>query len=233
MKASNKILLGIFLAVILLTTGIQLIIFAKYKRGDFVPFQRETAIPLLKVDLPGTRFVSITGLGGVELINSDTAKFEIDKNKTGRITYHMKNDTLFIHGDSTLSDEQLKRGSRNYQMLKLYLPASVPVRTAYSGIMIRGKIDSTKAPSFNIHLGSDSYFNMDDPDKEYLHVNQLMLSCENSKAELQDRMVINNLNLTLVNSSVNNKFADIKHLTLDVDSNSSINLSGNSIRALK
>lgn len=234
MKTSNKILLGVFLAGILLTTAVNLAVYAKYKRGEKVPFKRDAAGYMSRVNLPAARFVSITGLGGVELINSDTARYEIQKNKDRRISYRMVNDTLVIHGDSTLTDDQMQKGTRNYQLFKLYLPASVPVQAAYAGITVRGNVDSTKAPSFNIHLKRYSMLNMGDGNRDRAHINQLQLSSDNSKSELRDWLVVNDLNLTLTNGSkMDTKQAEITKLTLDIDHYSTINLSGHSLKAIK
>lgn len=233
MKTSNKILIGIFLAVIILTTSIHLYVYAKYKRGDYVPFQRESAVFMDRVDVPGARFVSITGLGSVELINSDTAKFEIDKDKKHRITYRMVKDTLVIT-DPTITLEQLERGSRNYQRFKLYLPASTPVQTTYAGIMIRGNVDSTKAPSFIVNMGKETWLSMPGNEQEAMYINQLTIFSNGSTLNLEDNVVVNELDLKLINKAhADTKQSEIRKLTLDVDSRSTINLSGNSIKTLK
>jgi hypothetical protein len=233
MKTSNKILLGIFLAVIILTTSVHLFVYAKYKRGDYVPFDREAPMFTERVEVPQARFVSITGLGGVELINSDTAKFETDKDKMGRISYRMVNDTLVIT-DSTITHEQLERGSRNYQRFKLYLPSSVPVHTIYTGIMIRGNVDSTKAPSFIVNMGKETWFSMPGNDEEPAYINKLTIFSNGSTLNLEDNVVVNELDLKLINKAhADTKQSEIRKLTLDVDSRSTINLSGNSIKTLK
>jgi hypothetical protein len=234
MKTSNKILLGVFITGILLTTAVNLVVFAKYKRGDYVPFKSDAAEYMSTVRVPATRFVSIIGLGGVELINSDTARYEIQKNKGGKISYRMVNDTLVILGDSTLGEDQMKKGILNYQQFKLYLPAGVQLHAAYSEMTIRGSTDTTKAPSFNIHLENHSFFNMGEGGRERTYINQLQLSSDQSNSELRDRLVINELNCKLANGSkIDTRHAEIRKLTLDIDDASTINLSGNSMKAIK
>lgn len=233
MRTSNKILLGIFLAIIILTTSIHLYVYAKYKRGEFVPFQRESPVFMDRVDVPETRFVSITGLGSAEIINSDTAYFVTSKDKLRRISHRMVKDTLMLIGDATLTEEQLARGARNYQTLKLYLPSSVQVRTAYSGLMIRGNADSTKAPSFNIHMLTDCWLNMPGNENNPAYINRIVITGRQSTFDLEDNVVVNDLDLKLRNTKVNTKQSKIRKLTLDIDDRSAINLSGNSINALQ
>jgi hypothetical protein len=72
----------------------------------------------------------------------------------------------------------------------------------------------------------------DENDSKFL--NQLTLSSDKSNINLEDRLVINNLNLKLANSSLfDSKKAEIRGLTLDVDDNSTIKLSGSGIKNLK
>jgi hypothetical protein len=104
MKTSNKILLGIFLATLLLTTTINLIVYAKYKRGDYVPFERAEE-RLTSVNLPAAKYVSITALCRVELSNSTTPGFEVHKGQEKGITYRMVGDTLVILGNTSLPGE--------------------------------------------------------------------------------------------------------------------------------
>ncbi|OQP66724.1 hypothetical protein [Niastella populi] len=231
MKTSNKILIGIFLAVIILTTSIHLYVYAKYKRGDYVPFQRESAVFMDRVDVPGAKFVSITGLGGVELINSDTAKFETDKDNVGRISYKMVKDTLVIT-DPTLTDEQLERGGRNYQRFKLYLPPSVPVQTAFCSINAKGAVDSTHAASYKIALTRNSNLSIRN-DNRASYFDQLLIKGESAEIVLEDQAIINDLHVQLVHSSINDMKATIQSITVEADPQSSLNLSGKNIKALK
>jgi hypothetical protein len=233
MKTSNKILLGIFLAIIVFSATINLMVYAKYKRGEYEPFVREE-MKLANVNLPASRYVSITGLCSVELFNSAAPRFEVQQGKEKAITYHMAGDTVVIHGNTSLNTDQMERGECNYQTFKLHLPATTEVHTYYSSIRINGKADSTQAPSFNIHLDKRSHLAMNDNENEFQYVNQLLLSGNNSNFDLKDHLVINDLSLKLVNSSrFDSKKADIRSLKLDVDNASTISLAGNSIKNIK
>jgi hypothetical protein len=233
MKKSNKILLGIFLTFILLSATINLMVYAKYKRGDYEPFQREE-MKLTNVNLPASRYVSITGLCSVELSNSAAPRFEVQQGKEKTITYRMVGDTVVINGNTSLNNEQMEHAECNYQTFKLHLPATTEVHTRYAEVRINGKADSTQAPSFNIHLHKRSFLVMDNNEGEYNYVNQLLLSGDNANVDLKDHLVIKDLSLKLVNSSrFDGKKAEIRSLKLDVDNASTISLSGNSIKNIK
>lgn len=233
MKTSNKILLGIFLTIIVFSVTINLMVYAKYKRGDYEPFKRDE-MKLTNVNLPASRYVSITGLCSVELINSAAPRFEVQQGKEKAITYHMVGDTVVIHGNTSLTNEQIERGECNYQLFKLHLPAATQLCAYRAEVTINGAADSTQAPTFNIHLNKRSFLVMDNNDRENKYVNQLLLSGDNAKFNLQDHLVINDLSLKLVNGcGFDGKRAEIRSVKLDVDNASTISLSGNSIKNIK
>ena len=228
MKTSNKILLGIFLTIILLSATINLMVYAKYKRGDYIPFVRLEE-HLTSVNLPAAKYVSITALCDVELTNGATPGFQVRKGQEKGITYRMMGDTLVILGNTSLPG-----GQCNSQLLKLHLPATTEVYAHYANIKINGKADSTQAPSYNIHLDKGSFMEMDDNDDDNRYINQLLLSGDDANFELDEHIIVSNLSLKMVNNSrFDDKKGEIRKLTLDVDNNSRINLSGNSIKNLK
>lgn len=233
MKTSNKILLGVFLTIIVLSATINLMVYARYKKGDYVPFVREESADLTTVNLPASKYVSITGLCNVELINSNKPWFEIRQNEEKGIVYKMVGDTIVISSKNLLINDQMENVECNFQLLKLHFPAATQVFANYAHVRVKGTADSAQAPSFNIHLNKKSILLMyDENDSKFL--NQVTLSSDKSNINLEDRLVINNLNLKLANSSqFDSKKAGIRGLTLDVDDNSTIKLSGSSIKNLK
>lgn len=232
MKTSNKILLGIFLATLLLTTTINLIVYAKYKRGNFEPFVRQEE-GLTSVNLPAAKYVSITALCRVELLNSATPGYEVRKGQEKGITYRMVGDTLVLL-DNTTTPNETEQGECNSQLLKLYLPATTEVYAHDADIRIDGKTDSTQAPSYTIYLDKRSFLHTNNNDDDNRYINQLLLSGNDTRLELDEHIIVNNLNLKLVNDS---RFDDqrgvIRSLTLDVDKKSTVHLTGNSIKNIK
>ncbi|HUP11574.1 MAG TPA: hypothetical protein VM187_05170 [Niastella sp.] len=233
MKTSNKILLGIFLAIILLSASINLMVYAKYKRGDYVPFQREVE-KMTTVNLPAARYVSITALCSVEILNSPAASFEVKQGEEKSITYHMVGDTMVIQGNTSFTKEQMERGECNYQLLKLHLPATTAVFANYATARVNGSADSAQAPSFNINLGKNSTLILGNNEKEKKYFNQLLLSGDHSYLEMNEHLVVYDLSLKLINDSkFDSRKAELKSLKLDVDNKSVLILTGTSIKNLQ
>lgn len=233
MKTSNKILLGIFLTFILLSTTVNLIVLAKYKRGEYSAFRRDEYNIMTSYAVPATKFVSLTAVGNCILQVSDKPRYEVRADKVNLVSYRVVNDTLIINGDSTLTRQELDRGISNNRELKLYLPAGVHIHMANSGLAVNGGIDSAHAPSYSIDLTKKSYFYIRERKKEPEFFNQLLLTGDESNIALEDHVVVNELNLKVIECNIDSKKATIKNMTLDMDKKSTITFSGNSINALK
>jgi hypothetical protein len=231
MKTSNKILLGIFLTIILLTTAVQLMVYAKYKRGEYVKFNREDFNQLTRVEIPAVRFISIKGMGNCGIMYGDKPTLEIQKERVSPLTYRVVNDTLFIIGDTTHTIDDQERGNRNYNHVKVYLPATVQINATNSDLRIGGAADSTSAPSYTVKLEKDSHLFINNNAAVYF--NQLNINSNQSKIDLNDHAFINGLNVQLINSNINDNEAVIRNLTMDADSKSTVTLSGKNIKALK
>jgi hypothetical protein len=234
MKTSNKILLGIFLAIIILTATVQLMVFAKYKRGEYVAFQRDKIIKVASVSLPAARLVALKNLGSCVLINSDTLRFETDKDKVNNISYRVLNDTLIIQCDTTLTADQLQRWVRSYQMVKIYIPAAVQVNAISCDLFIDGAVDSVKAPSYYIQLSKRSQLNIREKHGVTSYFNRLLINSDQSAISLNNKVIVSDMNLTLaLGSRMDYTEATFRKLTLDMDNNSTITLSGMNYKALK
>lgn len=232
MKTSNKILLGVFLTILLLSATINLMVYAKYKRGDYVPFVREEE-RLTSVNLPAAKYVSVTALCRVELINSVAPKLEVRKGEENGITYKMVGDTMVIMSNTALP-EKIEDGECNRQLLKLRLPATTEVYAHCADIKINGNTDSTLAPSYNIHLDKRSFLYTNDNDDDTRYINQLLLWGDDTRFRLDPHIIVSGLNLKMANGSrFDDEKGEIRNLTLDVDNSSAINLSGKSIKNLK
>jgi hypothetical protein len=232
MKTSNKILLGIFCTIILLSATINLMVYAKYKRGDAVPFVREES--LVSSKLPTSKFVSVTALCNVEIRNSDTPRFEVRKGEEEYITYKMVGDTMAFQSKRSMSSEQLEHGECNNQLLILYLPVNTQAHFTQARVKIKGAEDSIQAPSFNIQLHKNSHLFMNGWEGNYKYINQLQLSGDESSFELHDRLVVKDMHLKLIDHcKFDGKRSAISSLTLDVDNSSFMSLSGFSIKNIK
>jgi len=97
MKKSNKLLLGGFLTVILIITGIHIALYAKYKRGDYILYHR-TEI------LTDSNFGPINNIKLVRIQNVFSANIRfggatiIESGREGDLQVDQKGDSLFIRG---------------------------------------------------------------------------------------------------------------------------------------
>jgi hypothetical protein len=229
MKTSNKLLLGIFLTIIILTTVVQLMVYAKYKRGEFTAFKREQFIPMTSLPVSNARFISLKRMGSCAIKPSNTLKLEIQKDNIDLIKYHVINDTLFITGSSN-EDEK----SQNNGLVNIYLPASVQLIGANCTFRVWGSDEPSPAPSYNVSLlNSYLFINFRGADKAAVYFDQLHINEERSNIDLNDHAVLNELDLRLVDSRLNDNAASIRKITMDADDRSSINLSGKNVKALK
>lgn len=237
MKTSNKLLLAIFFGILILTTTVQLMVYAKYKRGDYTAFQREEYYPLTKFSLSPVRFVSITGLGNCAIRNSDSMKLEVQDYKDGDIVYSVKNDTLMIGVSNkvVIGKSSSERVPQNYKLVNVYLPATVTVKAAYSNINLAGGADTLSAPSYTVNIRENAmlYLIGNSRESKSKYFNQLHISGESSRINLDDHAFINSLHLQLVNSSIDDRHASISNLSVDADSLSTISLSGKNVKAIK
>ncbi|MFL5745894.1 MAG: hypothetical protein ACJ751_14575 [Niastella sp.] len=229
MKTSNKLLLGIFLTIIILITTVQLMVYAKYKRGEYTAFKREQFVPMTSLPVPAARFVSLKGMGSCAIKPSTTLRLEIQKDNSSFIKYHVVNDTLVITGNSNDPD-----GSRNNSLVNIYLPASVQLKGADCTFRIWGADDSTSAPSYNISIKNSYLFiNFSGADNAAVYFNQLNLNSVSSAIDLNNHAVLNDLNLQFADSRLNDQRATIRKLTMGSDNTSTIDLSGKNVNALK
>ncbi|WP_207514907.1 hypothetical protein [Longitalea luteola] len=235
MKTSNKILLGIFLAIILFTTLIQVMVFAKYKRGEYVKFNREAFTEMTVVEIPDIRFVSLKGLGSCAVMPGEKFKLEMQKEKTARISYRVVNDTLIVIGDPAYMSDQLEQGTRNRTPVNIYLPTIVPIKGAYCDIRLGGSFDSASAPSYNVQLGKSAYLftNSRGTNNATVYINELTCSGEQASIDLDNNFTVNNLHMQLMRSNFDDRGATVKKITIEADERSNIRLSGRNIKAVK
>jgi hypothetical protein len=230
MKTSNKLLLGIFITILILTSVVQLMVYAKYKRGEFTAFKREEVVPMTSLPVPAARFISLKGFGSCALKPSGTLKLEIQQDNANYIKYQLVNDTLVVTGNSNDPDDR----SRNNSLVNIYLPASVQLIGAYCTFRAWGTGDSTLAPSYNINIkNSYLYINFNGADKAAVYFNQLNIHSVSSMIDLNSHAVFNDLNLQFVDSRLSDKSAMIRKLTMESDNTSTLELSGKNVNALK
>jgi hypothetical protein len=103
MKKSNKLLLGGFLAFLLVLSAIHIALYAKYKAGDYTIYNAEDDLAQLSMQqFPNILFVSVRNVPGATVKFSDVA--QVEKGKDDGVQYAQKGDTLQITGNADQSE---------------------------------------------------------------------------------------------------------------------------------
>jgi len=97
MRTSNKLLLGGFLAVLLLLMAIHITLYAKYKKGDYTTYHsREHDRRAVLLSFTGIRHVKVHGVWGVKAVFAEKA--QVMEGISDKIKFVQKGDTLEISG---------------------------------------------------------------------------------------------------------------------------------------
>ena len=134
MKKSNKLLLGAFLTVMLLITGIHIALFAKYKNGNYTIYHKEVKDEDDRMrKFPGVSFVVVRNVRIATVLFGDTAA--VEKSLENIIQYEQKGDSLFITGHYYNIDQSDDRFQVN-----LTLPYNVSIETdSVSQVLLQSK----------------------------------------------------------------------------------------------
>jgi hypothetical protein len=230
MKTSNKILLIYFLMALLIMTAVHLTLYAKYKRGEIVPFERIREGRFEEHALPKVKYVSVTGFQRCNILPAAEPKIRIFKMRETRLKYSIVNDTLVITGDSSLAKQDFEQSPRNFQTINLYLPGTEEINAFYTSLFLNGGADSTSAPSWSINLSNGSALTTGDFNNKKAFFNRLQVNANTSNVTFNNESVINELNVHASGSLINNQKADVKHLQLQMDDNSTIMLQGKNLK---
>jgi hypothetical protein len=237
MRTSNKILLSVFLAAVLVLAGIHIALYAKLKRGDFISAKEMWKLDYTRHELSMVRYVVATGMDNITIIPSDSAWLEIQKNGSSRIRFQVIGDSLILHGDTTvISTDGSSVMQKSWSGVNIYLPSFSKIRGDNAEFKLQGSADSTKAPSLDIiidHAGkirlAENEWN--DSSNRYFK-NISVLADHSSGIELASHTQIDEMNLILMTSSFDDKEAVINRISIQSDPKSSVALTGANLQKL-
>jgi hypothetical protein len=230
MKTSNKLLLGLFISILLVITMLNIAVYAKYKRGNFISFDTVNQKNYDEAALPPFKYIAITGMGEVHLKKAASAKIQWANKVPRSFAYKVVNDTLFISGDSLANPHELKNQKRNYQEVKLFLTGAEPVFANIGTLYVTGAKDSVTAPSWELHLADRSSLDVGQFDNEGGYINRLQLTTDHATVTFRNQVVINELKLQSRESTIENEEANIRHLYLQTDDRTKLTLFGNNLK---
>ena len=215
MKKSNKLLLGGVLIGLLLITSIHITLYAKYKNGDYTIYNAADDQPSFPMQtFSHIKFVSVRNVPEATVRFSDVA--QVEKNTNGDLQYVQNGDTLLITG----RDSANQQGFRNYVVFNL--PHNATLSLFNSNIFFEaGKKGTAGNPVIYLNKSQVRFSEGGSP----MLFNQLRLvASENSSAAFLGNTQINNLEVQLSNSSIEDVTGNIGGLSIVTDTLSRIAL---------
>jgi hypothetical protein len=237
MKTSNKILLGVFIMILLVSTAIQLALSSKYKRGEFTTENqtaRKDSITIKKVS-----YVSINGLDNVKLIPSEAYSLETEKNMPSYFKYTVVGDTLFLHGDSASAGSgSMSTGRKVYAEVTLRVPAMALIAVENSNLTLSGKPDSSEIATIRLAVKHSrlSFENSSDINDAQQYFGDVFISAaQDSEIELSStKLHFKTLTCDLQKSTFrDNQNGNIQKLMISTDDSSEVQLSGVNFQKLE
>jgi len=237
MKTSNKILLGAFILILLVLSGVHFALVQQYKSGHYTTSRDGSGKD--SISLKPVKFVSLNGLDNITLVPSTSYQLQIDKNMPSSFKYYISGDTLVVIGD-TSSAIGGNNGShrRISDEIILHIPAVTLIRAENTSLGIAGTLDSAEAGTTRLDLikskvSFENHFR--DNDSPQYFGDLLISAKEHSEIEFgANRIHFNTFSCNLVKSSFrDNDLGDIKKLTITTDDSSSVQISGTNLQKLK
>jgi hypothetical protein len=234
MRTSNKILLGGFVATILIITSIHFVIHAKIKSGDLVTFNQNKFDNIERIVLGNIRHVSITGLDEFHIMPGDTAVLDMNSEWKENFLYRVVGDSLIFEAGN-ISQAEYVNGARKFAPMTLHLPPVESITTNFAKVLLGGEADSTKAISRSL-LIINSELNVLGGNRENTpaYWKSLQINALHSQAIFFKGAVLNELSINLnAQSSLTDGGADLQHFSVQVDSTSTISLRKKSLNNIK
>lgn len=208
MKTSNKILLGGFLFLILLITGIHITLYAKYKSGHYTiysPVGNENQVAMQS--FPGISHVTIHSSGAIVEFGDVLA---IRKDNGNAVQYVQQGDSLVITGRTE------GPWSGDVGQVKLLLPNNATVSADYANISFE-KMKGNASVSSTIYLkNSTATFGFAGISSQLEHVR--VNASENSSVIFRPNTAVSFLEAQLNNSTFQYDGKDIGQLSIATDS---------------
>ncbi|MGC4103741.1 hypothetical protein [Ferruginibacter sp.] len=211
MKKSNRILLGGFLTVVLLITGIHIALYAKYRNGHYTISQPDNKRGKGTMQsFPEVSVIMMQNVSGASIIFGDA--LEVEKGKEEIIETVKKGDSVIITGRG------IKGQVGGPNEVRFTLPRNVTISALNSFIYFdKGKDDSTTNPTFYLQK---SHIDFGYTRKPIQLGNVKVFASDNSLALFEGYTQVSNLEILLRNSALEYREGDIGQLSIATDSSS-------------
>lgn len=230
MKTSNKILLATFLTVLLIMISVHVALFAKYKKGDFIAVNDDMwPMNMISQSLTGINYVSLENVESLYIQAGDSSKLEYEKterNEENSLQVIRKADTLFVTVKSN--------GNTNgkwYRRTQLSLSGLLPVHIKNAHSYIRSS-KTTQPLALDVSL-DEAFMEVNNNSDERLNFSTLKANAVNGSQINLFNTTINDLDVTLRNSSLEETKLDTDSIKITTDAASKIQLSGKNLQKAK
>ncbi|HTE26087.1 hypothetical protein [Flavitalea sp.] len=236
MKTSNKVLLSLFIAVLLIITSIHVALTQKYKNGKFTIARsgpKKDSITIKPVN-----YVRLNGLENVVLVPSDSYRLELEKNMPLSFRYYVSGDTLIVTGDTSISSGSDNNRHRIYQEISLHLPEFSMIVAENTSLSIVGKLDTTKGGVTRVELNESRLLfgnRINEQDAAMYFGDVFVTAKQRSEVDLSSNKIhFNTLSFELEKSIFrDNEVGGIKNLMIKADDSSLVQISGQNLQKLK
>ncbi len=208
-------LVGGFLAGLLLISAIQVTLYAKYKRGDYTLYKPESNLTSESMlTFPNVLFVSVYNVPNATVNFSDAAR--VEKDEESSIKYVQKGDTLLITGSGGAHHRDA-----NYPVA-LDLPYNATLSVFNSSLSFRTGSQTTESnPVINLRKSEAWFLGTKNPLR---FGNVRVIATDSSTAAFRGNTQVNSLDVQLSNSSIVYTGGDVGRLSILTDTVSRISL---------
>ena len=236
MKTSNKILLIIFLVPVLVVASVNMVLYAKYKSGNYKPLTIVEEERFTSIKPGNISKLALYGLDKVTIMSGTTASIQIEKGAR-HLHYSISGDSLVIHGDTLVKtagkEDELQR---SYEVVKIVLPArEVRIDAVFSSLHLHGNKNAQDATSYQLKLSNSAQLDIAEIDDSTVPAYFNTLTIDATKAErieFTPQTHINAFQLNIKESVFADGGAAIGKLVVNADSNSSVTLKGDNLQKM-
>lgn len=233
MRTSNKILSGLILTAILLFAGLFISVRVKYANGAIVKTKRINDWSDVHTIKEPIKSVSISRLGEVMIIPSDSARLEIWKHNGEQVKWRLQDGVLIIESDTTQTNNR-NRDHVVYGHIELFLPNVDSIYALKSKIEVKNIADSgVLKPAYNFQLEEteltiESHRRNNNRATFYdkIRVN----AGKGSAVRFRGALHINEFQARLTDTELEDEWTFFDKLTIQTDSTSTIKLKGHNLR---
>jgi len=229
MKTSNKILLGTFLAVLLILLSVHIALYAKYKKGEYkIAGDDMWPTNMITYSLEDVKYVSVDNLENVVIRQGDSSKLRYDKPIKGdenMLSVTRKDDTLFLSGKSTLN----KKG-RWYRPTSLSLAGLLPLKIVNSKIHVGIEPPKTNLAPVAVDIMLDgSFMDVNNRRKDAISFGTFKINAINKSTIHLYKLTTNFLDVSLSDSFLEETTLVADSIRLVTDAASKFELSGKNL----